>query len=406
MGLLGLRAVAEFVLESVNDRHVQAHAGAVPEAFREFMDMATYRRSVDYTLARGRLARIEILFETLLAGLALGSGALPWSYQAWSSLLGASVWGQAAYVVAVGLVMAAAAWPLQWYAQFRVEERFGFRTITAATWWADRVKGLVLGMVLGTPLLALLVWLVEAAGDRWWLWGWGAVMGFQLLMAVLAPVVILPWFNRLTPLADGSLKERLLALAKRTAFRARGIQVMDGSRRSRHSNAFFTGFGRFRRIVLFDTLIGQLTEPEVEAVLAHEIGHAKRRHTLKLLAGWGVGLLAGLYVLAWLAQWEVFHRAFGFVGDDVALVFLVFGLLSGAAGFWVAPLVNALSRRFEYEADAYAAKVLGDGGSLIAALRRLTEKNLGNLTPHPLYSGFHYSHPTLLERERALRRGA
>jgi STE24 endopeptidase len=208
------------------------------------------------------------------------------------------------------------------------------------------------------------------------------------------------------------LKERLTALAARTQFVASGIQVMDGSRRSRHSNAFFTGFGRFRKIVLFDTLIDQLAETELEAVLAHEIGHYKRRHIPKMLAGSALGLLAGFYAMAWLAGQSSFVEAFRFAGHEapdglgavrLAPVLLLFGLLSGVVTFWLSPLTHWLTRRYEYEADAFARRIMNDAAPLIGALRKLNEKNLGNLLPHPVYSGFYYSHPTLVERERALR---
>jgi STE24 endopeptidase len=228
------------------------------------------------------------------------------------------------------------------------------------------------------------------------------VVGFQAVMLVLAPILILPLFNRFQPLAGGSLRERLLDLARRTDFKARSIEVMDGSRRSRHANAFFTGLGRFRKIVLFDTLLSQLGEAEVEAVLAHEIGHFRKRHIPKLLA-WSVALTVVAFgAVAWLAEQPWFFAAFGFASTSVPVALLLFGLLSDTVGFWIAPLGHALSRRFEYQADAFAAKVLGTRSSLISALRKLHTKNLANLTPHPLYSRFHYSHPTLLEREQAL----
>jgi len=228
-------------------------------------------------------------------------------------------------------------------------------------------------------------------------------------MLVLAPVLILPLFNKFTPLPEGSLRERLLALAQRTRFRARSIQLMDGSKRSRHSNAFFTGFGRFRKIVLFDTLVQQLAEPELEAVLAHEIGHYRKKHIPKMLAFSAISSLAGFYCVAVLARQECFYRAFGFQPSAFSLqpsviapALLLFGLLAGTVTFWFAPLLHGWSRRYEYQADAFAAHVMNEAQSLIGALRKLNEKNLSNLTPHPWYSGFYYSHPTLLEREQAL----
>jgi STE24 endopeptidase len=229
-------------------------------------------------------------------------------------------------------------------------------------------------------------------------------MSFQFLLAVLAPVWILPLFNKFSPLPEGSLHDRLLDLARRTSFQAKSIQVMDGSKRSRHSNAFFTGFGRFRKIVLFDTLVGQLVEPELEAVLAHEIGHFKKKHVPKMLVAAAMGSLAGFYILSWLTQQAWFFQAFGFTSRGLASALLLFGLLSGVVTFWFSPIVHWWSRRFEYQADAFAAQTMQECHSLIGALRKLSQKNLSNLTPHPVYSTVYYSHPTLFERERALSR--
>jgi STE24 endopeptidase len=291
---------------------------------------------------------------------------------------------------------------LEWYHQFRLEERFGFNTTTQRLWWLDRVKGLLLALVLGLPLLALVLKLVDWTGPHWWLWAWGSLLVFQLVMAVLAPVLILPLFNKFTPLPEGSLRRRLLELAERTRFRARSIQVMDGSKRSRHSNAFFTGFGKFRKIVLFDTLIAQLAEPELAAVLAHEIGHYKKKHIPKMLLVSAMASLAGFYLLSVLASRPWFYSSFGFPAGNLAPALLLFGLLSSAVTFWASPVAHAWSRRYEYQADAFAAAVMNEAEPLVGALRKLNEKNLSNLTPHPLYSGFYYSHPTLLERETAL----
>ena len=246
------------------------------------------------------------------------------------------------------------------------------------------------------------------SSDLWWLWAAGMVVAFQLLLMLIAPAVIMPLFNKFTPLSEGALRQRLFALAQRAGFPTRSIEVMDGSKRSRHSNAFFTGFGRFRKIVLFDTLIAQLSEPELESVLAHEIGHYKKRHVVKLLGFSIAGVFAAFAAIAWLARQEWFYRAFGFEYQpsfgvvNIALAMLLFGLLAGTISFWLSPFFHAWSRRFEYQADAFARATMGEAQSLIQALRKLNEKNLSNLMPHPLYSGFYYSHPTLLERERTL----
>jgi STE24 endopeptidase len=381
---------------------VLAHADAVPESFKGVVDEPTYAKTVQYSLAKGRLHRIELVYDSLILLLVLSSGILPWAVGIFSRTLGVSAWSMAAFLFAVGVALTLPGLPFDWHAQFRLEERFGFNTTTQRLWWMDRLKGLLLALALGYPLLALILKLVDWTGAWWWLWAWAALLAFQLLMAVLAPVLLLPLFNKFTPLPEGALRERLLKLAERTRFRARSIQIMDGSKRSRHSNAFFTGFGRFRKIVLFDTLVQQLAERELEAVLAHEIGHYKKKHIPKMLLASATGSLAGFYLLSILVNQAWFYRSFGFQPGNIAAAILLFGLLSGVVTFWLSPLLHRWSRRYEYQADAFAARVMNESASLIQALRKLNEKNLSNLTPHPLYSGFYYSHPTLLERERAL----
>jgi STE24 endopeptidase len=279
-----------------------------------------------------------------------------------------------------------------------------------STWILDHIKGFLLAVLLGFPLLALVLKVMEWAGANWWFWAAGVVISFQLLLLLVAPVVIMPLFNKFTPLPEGTLRERLFSLAQRTDFPTRKIEVMDGSKRSRHSNAFFTGFGCFRKIVLFDTLIAQLTEPELESVLAHEIGHHKKRHVLKSVGLSIIAVFVAFAAIAWLVRQPWFYRTFGFqhhagfAAVNIVPAMLLFALLAGTITFWVSPFIHILSRHFEYQADAFAHASTGQAKSLIEALRKLSEKNLSNLTPHPLYSGFYYSHPTLLERERALQK--
>ncbi len=405
LSLVLVKWAAQVWLERLNARHVRAHAGAVPEAFKGVVDDATYAKSVQYTLARGWLDQVSLTYNSSVLLIVLFSTVLPWGFHACSQWLGGSAWAMATFLFATGVGLSLPGLPLDWYDQFRLEERFGFNTTTQKLWWMDRLKGLLLGLALGYPLLVLVLKLVEWTGAWWWLWAWGALLGFQMLMLVLAPVLILPLFNKFTPLPEGSLRERLLKLAEQTCFRARSIQVMDGSKRSRHSNAFFTGFGGFRKIVLFDTLIQQLAEPELAAVLAHEIGHFKKKHIPKTLVASALGSLTGLYLVSLLAKQDWFYRGFGFEPGSIVPALLLFGLLSGVVTFWFSPLAHWWSRRYEYQADAFAAAVTNEPSSLIGALRKLNEKNLSNLTPHPLYSGFYYSHPTLLEREQALGAG-
>lgn len=407
--LILARAVTELWLSRLNQRHVRARADEVPRAFRGMIDEATYRRSVDYTLAKSRFGDIAGMFDTVVLIALLFSGVLPWAFERFIASFGTSILALAGFLFLTGIALSILGLPFAWYAQFKLEERFGFNTTTMKIWVLDRVKGFLLALLLAYPLLTLVLKLIEWTGADWWLWAAAVVIAFQLVLLLIAPAVIMPLFNKFTPLPEGALRERLFALAQRTRFPTRSIDVMDGSKRSRHSNAFFTGFGRFRKIVLFDTLMAQLTEPELESVLAHEIGHYKKRHVLKLLGVSIAGVIVAFAAIAWLARQQWFYRAFGFehqggfAAASVVPAMLLFALLAGTISFWLSPLIHIWSRRFEYEADAFAHATMGEAQSLIQALRKLNEKNLSNFTPHPLYSGFYYSHPTLLERERALR---
>ena len=409
LALILARAITEVWLSRLNQRHVRAHANEVPHAFRGFTDGATYRRSVDYTLAKSHFGDVAGVFDAVVLIAMLFSGVLPWAFERFSKSFGTSIWTMAGFLFATGIALSILGLPFAWYAQFKLEQRFGFNTTTMKTWILDRVKGMLLAALLGYPLLALVLKLIEWTGATWWLWAAAVVIVFQLLLLLIAPAIIMPLFNKFTPLPEGALRQRLFSLAQRTDFPTRSIEVMDGSKRSRHSNAFFTGFGRFRKIVLFDTLVAQLTEPELESVLAHEIGHYKKHHVMKLLGVSIAGVFVAFAAIAWLARQQAFYSAFGFqhhggfAAANVAPAILLFSLLAGTISFWLSPLIHIWSRRFEYEADAFARAIMGEAQSLIHALRKLSEKNLSNLTPHPLYSGFYYSHPALLEREHALR---
>lgn len=402
--LIVLRLGMQWTLSSLNARHVRAHAGSVPAAWAGRIDAETYARSGRYTLEQLRLGRVEALWEAVVLAAVLFSGLLPALWGWGTSALGTGPWGQAGTLAGILVLLSFLSLPLEYYEQFRLEARWGFNKSSLGLWVSDKLKGLVLGLLLGVPLLALILWLMQSL-SLWWLWAWGIVLAFQLVMAIVFPLFIMPLFNRFEPLPEGDLRARLFALAQRTGFRARTILVMDGSKRSGHSNAFFAGLGKWRRIVLFDTLIDQLRAEQLEAVLAHEIGHNKLGHIPKMLGLAAVGLLVGFAVLGWLAAQPGFVTAFGFDAASGLLgpALLLFSLMSGLVSYWLSPLFNRLSRTHEYEADAFAREAMqGAAEPLQEALRVLSEKNLSNLTPHPLYSAFYYSHPSLLERERAL----
>ncbi len=402
VGLICCRWAMQQWLEWINRRHVSRSSTRIPAGLEGVMNSATYARSVAYTLAKSRVQQFEIAWDAVVLCVALFSSVLPRGMEWFQSVFGNSTWSMAGYLFTVGLAVAMLGLPWSWHDQFVLEERFGFNNSTQRIWWMDRLKGLLLALLLGYPLIVLLLKLVEWTGPQWWVWGWGTMLVFQLLISVLAPVLILPLFNKLTPLPEGTLRERLLKMAEKTRFRAQNIQVMDGSKRSRHSNAFFTGFGKFRKIVLFDTLVEQLAEPEVEAVLAHEIGHYKRKHIPKMLAFSTASSFAGFWALSVLAKQEWFYRSFGFEVGNIAAALLLFAFLSGLVSFWFSPLMHVWSRKYEYEADAFARAATGEPAPLIEALQKLNRENLSNMNPHPAYSGFYYSHPTLVERERAL----
>jgi STE24 endopeptidase len=399
-----LRLGAQLGLSYLNASAVHQHRHEVPATLQGAMDEASYRRSVEYTLAKNRFGRVVDVWEAFVLAAILFTGLLPALWSGWLQVTGTdAAWSGALFLVVVAIGVSLPALPLDWWAQFRLEARFGFNRSTIRLWVADRLKGLLLSIVIGVPLLWLLLQLVDWIGPLWWAYAWGVFIAFELILIVLYPMIILPWFNTLTPLPEGDLRNRLLALAERARFRASNIQVMDGSRRSGHSNAFFTGFGRFRRIVLFDTLVEQLGASELEAVLAHEIGHYKLGHIPRLLALSALVTLGVFALIGWLAATPAFFAAFGFGASHPAVAFLLFMLISGPVGFWFGPLGNILSRRHEYQADAFARRLAGSPEPMIAALRKLARENLSNLTPHPMFSTFYYSHPTLAEREAALR---
>ncbi|WP_309399075.1 M48 family metallopeptidase [Cerasicoccus maritimus] len=405
--LIIAKTAMELRLSGLNRKEVRANQDRVPEAYRDVVDDETYRKSVDYTLAKNALGKKELIYDAIMLALIVATGFLAWLYNTLTGALGEGVWGQAVVMFATLIIISLPSLPFEWVNTFKLEAKFGFNKSTVGLWIKDKLMGLALGAALGIPALALLLSIFNWLPNSWWFWGFIAFFALQLILMVLAPRIIMPLFNKLTPMEEGPLRDRLLALGERTGFCAKTILVMDGSKRSGHSNAFFTGFGKFRKIVLYDTLIEQLEPIELEAVLAHEIGHYKRGHIPKML---GIAFFAGLIcfgVMGWLVQQDVFYTSFGFDPESgMAPVLLLFMLISGLFTFWLSPLSNIMSRKHEYEADAYAREMMNnDPMPLVTSLHKMHEKNLSNLTPHPTFSWFYYSHPNLREREAALRAG-
>ncbi|MBK6863345.1 MAG: M48 family metallopeptidase [Ideonella sp.] len=398
-GALLASLAVKFWLATRQMRHVALHRDHVPAVFAARITLAAHQRAADYTLAKGRLGIVAtalgaavLLGWTLLGGLDGLNVALRDAVQ--------PRWGDMAYQLALlgafAIIGGAIDLPLELYSTFRVEQRFGFNRMTWRLYVADLAKGVLVGALIGLPIAALVLWLMHAAGSLWWLWAWGAWMGFNLILLVLYPTLIAPLFNKFEPLADEALSARVQALMQRCGFAAKGLFVMDGSRRSAHANAYFTGLGAAKRVVFFDTLLAKLSPGEVEAVLAHELGHFKRRHVAKRMAAMFALSLAGFALLGWLSGRPWFYAGLG-VQPNVgaandALALLLFALTLPVFGYFVTPLFAQLSRKHEFEADAYAS-VQASGADLAAALLKLHEDNAATLTPDPVYARFYYSHP-------------
>ncbi len=408
---LAASTLVKFWLSSRQIRHVAAHRGQVPAAFSGNVTLSAHQKAADYTVARARFGLLALAFNaavllgwTLLGGLNALNGwvldasqALPAGWQPMGYQLG--------LIAAFMLIGSLLDLPWELWSTFRIEQAFGFNHTTLKLFVTDMFKGVLVGALLGLPIVALILWLMGAAGPRWWLWAWGAWMGFNLLVMVIYPTVIAPLFNKFEPLADVALKERVEQLMTRCGFAAKGLFVMDGSRRSAHGNAYFSGFGPAKRVVFFDTLLTKLNGGEVEAVLAHELGHFKHQHITKRIVLMFAMSLAGFALLGWLAQQPAFYLGLGVQpslgAPNDALALMLFLIAGPAFGFFVTPIASHFSRRDEFQADAYA-RAQASGADLSSALLKLHEDNAGTLTPDPVYARFYYSHPPAAERLAAL----
>ncbi len=391
-------------LSLLNLGHVHAHGMRVPPAFVGVVDEATYARSVSYTQTRGRFAVLSAGVSSIALLAVVLSGLFGIIEQAVRLLPIGSYLQGVALVGAVSLLFWIISLPFSLYATFGIEARFGFNRTTPKLYLFDTLKGFAVSAVIGIPVLLGLFWFMDRTGAYWWIWAFAAMTLFQLVMGILAPLVIAPLFNKFTPLPDGELKESILDLARRLDFRTRGIFVADSSKRSGHSNAYFTGLSRAKRIVLFDTLVSSHTKEEILAVLAHEIGHEKRNHVTKGIVLSALLSLAGFWVMSLLLPYLPLYEAFGFRAVSYAAMVVLVAFCSGPVLFFLQPLFSLWSRKHEYEADRFAVQSVGSARGMKEALLRLSRDNLSNLTPHPLYSFFYYSHPTLAERIAALDR--
>ena len=392
-----LTTIARLWLSSRQMRAVAAHRGAVPARFAERISLAAHQKAADYTIARARVGMIETLLSAaLLVGFTL-LGGLQAIDDGLARLIGEThpMWRQLAFFGAVSAIFMAVDLPFSLYRQFVLEARFGFNRMTIGLFIADMARNTLLAIALGAPLLALVLWLMQASGSLWWFYAWLAWTAFNLLLLWLYPTVIAPLFNKFQPLADTGLRARIEGLLKRCGFASKGVFVMDGSRRSAHGNAYFTGLGAAKRIVFFDTLIAKLTPEEIEAVLAHELGHFAKKHVVKRIVWVFAMSLVGLALLGWLAQQPWFYLGLGTdptIGTRNAFALMLFFLVLPVFLFPFSPLSSLVSRRHEFEADAYAAAHT-EPDDLIRALVKLYEDNAATLTPDRLHSAFYDSHP-------------
>jgi STE24 endopeptidase len=390
-------------LTFLNLKHVRQHEDDVPSYFRDKISLEEYQKSIRYTRDKTRLAvvssavDIPVFWALLLSGF-FGKADLWVRSFGYSSVVTGLI-----FFAAMSALFYVISLPFSLYSTFVIEQKYGFNKMTLKLWVIDLAKGLLLSVLIGVPVLSAVLWFMDHLGNGpWWFYVWAVLALVQLFVMAVFPALIVPIFNKLTPLEEGSLKERIQALAWKVKFKMSGIFTMDGSKRSTHSNAFFAGMGKFRRIVLFDTLVKSLSELELVAVLAHEMGHYKKKHLRTgLVVGLGSSLL-GLYVLSLIIKAPWFYQAFGFMTASSYAALFIFMKASGSFTFFLEPLFSLLSRKHEYEADRFAAEAVGTPEPMIQGLVKLTKDNLSNLTPHPLYSFFYYSHPTVMERIAAL----
>ena len=390
--LLGLSLLIEIWLANRHIRHVAANRAGVPKVFHRKIALEDHQKAADYTIVHARFGRIQDAYSTVLLLIWTLGGGLEWLDRMWRGLGLGELETGVGFIMSAFFMMGLVELPLSVYQTFVIENRFGFNKTTPGLFIADLLKKTALLTILGAPLAMAALWLMQETGALWWVYVWLLWSGFTLFLVWAYPALIAPIFNKFTPLKDDSVRERIQALLKRTGFRSRGIFVMDGSRRSAHGNAYFTGFGKTKRIVFFDTLLQHLGEKEIEAVLAHELGHFKRRHVMKRMVLTFSMSLIGLAILGWLVTQSWFYAGLGMTVPSTYAALMLFMLIGPVFTFFLQPVIAWGSRRHEYEADSFAAEQT-DASELVSALVKLYKENASTLTPDPLHSAFYDSHP-------------
>jgi STE24 endopeptidase len=399
-----VRLGVQLWLERLNRQSIARQRAEVPAGLSGVVSEQEHQRSADYALEHNRLSTAEMIYAVALKLMILGSGVLAIIYNSTILRFGSdNFWALALMMSVVSILLSIMHWPFDWRATFGIEAKYGFNRTTPALWLSDTLKEIGLGLLLTVPLTAVVLWMASGGILNWWLWAFIVMVVYEVILTFIYPNYIEPLFNKFEPLPDGPLRDRLHALARRAGVPVGKILVMDASKRSAHANAYFAGFGSSRRIVLYDTLISQLSHEEIEAVLAHEIGHMRHQHILRQMYVGSAWQLVGLCIVAQLILWPDFYAAFGLSREGgVAGAFFILSFISGAFGFWLNPMMSHWSRQHEYQADATAAELVGSGSALISGLKKMTKESLSSIEDHPLSHRFYSSHPTLAERERAL----
>lgn len=393
LSLLVLTTLIRFWLGRRHIAYIQSHRNTVPPAFANNISLDAHQKAADYSSAKTRLVIIESLVQAVLLFAFTLGGGLQWIDEAWRGILpDAEIFRGALVILSAFVISSLVEIPLDYYKAFVVDERFGFNKMTRSMFFTDLIKHAVVGLALGAPLLFAALWLMQGAGNWWWLYLWVLWSGFNLLMLAVYPTLIAPLFNKFSPLTDEALKTRIETLLTRCGFKSQGLYVMDGSRRSSHGNAYFTGFGAAKRVVFFDTLLDRLDADEIEAVLAHELGHFKHKHVIKRIALMFIVSLFGLALLGWLVNQAWFYADLGIATPSDHMALLLFILVSPVFTFLFRPLLAGYSRKNEFEADEYAA-THSNAKHLVEALVKLYRDNASTLTPDPLHSAFYDSHP-------------
>ena len=382
----------QFWLSARQKAHVLAHRDQVPPAFSDKVALTAHQKAADYTIEKSHLGDLDSVVGIVFLLLLTLGGGISLVFDFWSTFTYSPLVINLIALGSIFLVMTVVEIPFSLYQTFVIEEKYGFNKNTLPQFFKDQLISLVLSIGIGLPILALILWIMDSIGSLWWLYAWAIIMGFSLLMSWLFPTVIAPLFNKFTPMEEGSLKSRIQSLLERCGFNSQGIFIMDGSRRSGHGNAYFTGLGNNKRIVFFDTLINSLDEDELEAVLAHELGHFKRKHVIKMLIASSIMTLISFAVLGWLITQDWFFSGLGVNTHSNAAALLLFTLVSPVFTIFMQPISAYFQRQFEFEADDFATEH-AQGRKMISGLVKLYEENASTLTPDPLYSAFHYSHP-------------